>query len=528
MSESLHIHIKEEGNHHEKANRKGDHFKNKATNPESIVLIANFILELPSAVFDQLSSVHKLQFALLSMLISFTVSIISIVDLVYKGRKERFTLMKRGLIPWFYYPYPNLKPFGTFTDIIGLLFAIFQCFFATIAYAFLSRHSDNPIKVSILPIIFAFGLLYSRLSRNYYAQRNLNPTPFVRRLNRVQEFTLVELVTATNNFSLESKLGEGRYGDVYKGKLADGREVAIKREITQQRNKSEDEPSAFESELTFISRLHHKHLVRLVGYCEEKNQRFIVYEYLKNGDLYSYLHDENNIDKDRIMFDSWKMRIKIALEAARGIEYLHNYAVPPIIHRNITSLNILLDGNWTVRICDFVFSSVVLETEYSDGQKKAAATVGYTDPDYYCGNVLTAKSDIYSLGVVLLELLTGKKAIFRDHYDGDISRSLVDFVVPKILANELVKVLDHRIGPPESANEVEAVEMMAYTALHCVNSERNNRPNIAGVVANLEQALSLSHGRMEDYLAGEGEGQQNGGSNETKPKLLNNETEHHQ
>ncbi|XP_037492721.1 putative serine/threonine-protein kinase-like protein CCR3 [Jatropha curcas] len=523
MSESLHIDVNQEDNGSEKANNMANRFDNKVAITERIVLIANFILELPSAVLDQLSSARKPQYALLSMLISFTVLIISIIDLAYKGRKERVKLMKRGLIPWFYYPYPNSKPFGTFPDITGLVCSIFQYIFATITYALLSRHSDNPIKVSIWPIIFAFCLLYSRLSGNYFAQRKLNPSPLVKRLNRTEEFNLLELLIATNDFSLHNKVGEGSTGNVYKGKLSDGREVAIKRErINQQRNNFGEEPTTFESELTFLSRLHHKHFARLVGYCEEKKEMFLVFEYLKNGSIYNHLHNKNNIEKNSIVFRSWKMSIKIALEAAIGIEYLHNYAVPPIIHGNIKSSNIYLDENCTVRVSDFGFS-VCPETGCFNRLKHAAGMVGYTDPESYSSqNVLTAESDVYSLGVVLLELLTGKKPIFKDDDNGDISRSLVDFVVPKILANEILKILDQRMCPPESANEVEAVEKMAYTALHCVNSEGNSRPNITSVVTNLEQALSLSQSSTEDYGSWEGEGQQSGRSEEIKPKLPDN------
>ncbi|KAF2319136.1 hypothetical protein GH714_013515 [Hevea brasiliensis] len=173
MAESLRIDVKQDDD--DNGRGEADRFDQKVNSLERIFLIANFILELPSAAFDQLSSVHKPQYALLSMLISFTVLIISIIDLIHKGRKERVTWMRSGLIPWFYYPYPNPKPFGTFPDIIGLVCAVFQFIFASISYAFLSRRADNPIKVSVWPIIFAFGLLSSRLSGNA-TQRKANPS----------------------------------------------------------------------------------------------------------------------------------------------------------------------------------------------------------------------------------------------------------------------------------------------------------------------------------------------------------------
>ncbi|KAB5538693.1 hypothetical protein DKX38_016226 [Salix brachista] len=319
--------------------------------------------------------------------------------------------------------------------------------------------------------------------------------------DRAEEFSLAELAAATNNFSLENKIGAGSFGVVYRGKLRDGREVAIKRgETGQKMKKFQEKESAFDSELAFLSRLHHKHLVRLVGYCEDGDERLLVYDYMKNGALYDHLHDKNNIEKISSVINSWKMRIKIALDASRGIEYLHNYAVPSIIHRDIKSSNILLDANWTARVSDFGLSLMGpgSEQDYNYRPPKAAGTVGYIDPEYYGLNVLTAKSDVYGLGVVLLELLTGKRAIFKSGDNGGTPTSIVDFAVPKIMVNELGKILDARVGPPEP-NEAEAVELVGYTAMHSVNLEGKDRPTMTDIVANLERALSLcdvSHGSI--------------------------------
>ncbi|XP_050211247.1 putative serine/threonine-protein kinase-like protein CCR3 [Mercurialis annua] len=317
--------------------------------------------------------------------------------------------------------------------------------------------------------------------------------------DKAEEFSLAELAAATNGFSLENKIGAGSFGVVYKGKLSDGREVAIKRGETGQKTKKfQEKESAFDSELAFLSRVHHKHLVRLVGYCEDGDERLLVYEYMKNGALYDHLHDKNNIHKSSDMINFWKVRIKIALDAARGIEYLHNYAVPSIIHRDIKSSNILLDANWAARVSDFGLSMMGPESERDYRPTKAAGTVGYIDPEYYGLNVLTAKSDVYGLGVVLLELLTGKRAIFKGDDNGGTPTSIVDFAVPRIMSGELNKVLDHRVGPPE-LNEAEAVELVAYTALNCVNLEGKDRPTMSDIVANLERALSLcdsSHGSI--------------------------------
>lgn len=315
---------------------------------------------------------------------------------------------------------------------------------------------------------------------------------------RAEEFILSELVNATNNFSMQNKIGAGSYGVVYRGKLSDGREVAIKRgEIASKETKFQEKENAFDSELSFLSRLHHKHLVRLVGFCEEKEEKLLVYEYMKNGALHDHLHVKNNVKRTSSVLNSWKMRIKIALDAARGIEYLHNYAVPTIIHRDIKSSNILLDANWNARVSDFGLS--LGPDSYTDHKPlKAVGTVGYIDPEYYSLNVLTEKSDVYGLGVVLLELLTGKRAIFRDGENG-IPISLVDYAVPAIVNGGLVEILDPGVGPPE-LNEAEAVELVAYTAMHCVSLEGKDRPTMTDVVANLERAFILcgssSHGSI--------------------------------
>ncbi|CAK9135790.1 unnamed protein product [Ilex paraguariensis] len=314
-----------------------------------------------------------------------------------------------------------------------------------------------------------------------------------------EEFMFSDLAAATNDFSMENKIGAGSFGVVYKGKLCDGREVAIKRgETSSKTKKFQEKESAFESELAFLSRLHHKHLVRLVGYCEERDERLLVYEYMKNGALFDHLHDKNNMEKSSSLVNSWKMRIKISLDAARGIEYLHNYAVPPIIHRDIKSSNILLDANWTARVSDFGLSLMGPESGVDYRLMKAVGTVGYIDPESYGLNVLTAKSDVYGFGVVLLEILTGRRAIFKNDENGGAPMTLVDYAVPEIVAGDLAKILDPRVGPP-GINEAEAVELVAYTAMHCVNLEGKERPTMADIVANLERALVLcddSHGSI--------------------------------
>ncbi|KAK1283329.1 putative serine/threonine-protein kinase-like protein CCR3 [Acorus calamus] len=320
-----------------------------------------------------------------------------------------------------------------------------------------------------------------------------------------EEFTLAELAKAADNFATGNRIGAGSFGTVYKGKLEDGREVAIKRGETTMTTgpwvkKFLEKENAFESELEFLSRLHHKHLVGLVGFCEEGEERLLVYEYMKNGALYDHLHSKRDDDIGRRVIDSWKMRIKLCLDAARGIEYLHNYAVPPIIHRDIKSSNILIDANWVARVSDFGLSLKFPESEGERLSMMAAGTVGYMDPEYYSLHYLTAKSDVYGLGVVLLEVLTGRRAIFKEAEMAE-PVSVVDYAVPRIMEGEVRRILDQKVVGMYGSNEGEAVELVAYVALHCVSLEGKDRPTMADVVANLERALSLcdddhSHGSI--------------------------------
>ncbi|KAJ6855468.1 hypothetical protein NC651_040205 [Populus alba x Populus x berolinensis] len=305
----------------------------------------------------------------------------------------------------------------------------------------------------------------------------------------LEEFSLQVILEATNNFSHDKTIGTGSFGSVYQATLEDGREVAIKRaEISNTSSyavgtrRQEDKDSAFVNELESLSRLHHKNLVRLLGFCEDSNERVLVYEYVHNGTLHDHLH---KLENSPLM--SWPARIKVALDAARGVEYLHRYAVPPVIHRDIKSSNILLDSTWTAKVSDFGLSLMGPEDDMSHLSLHAAGTVGYIDPEYYRLQQLTTKSDVYSFGVVLLEMLSGLKAIHKN--ENGVPRNVVDFVVPYIVQDEIHRVLDSRVPPP-TPFEIEAVIYIGYLAADCVTLEGRDRPSMAGVVNSLERALA--------------------------------------
>ncbi|XP_059631977.1 serine/threonine-protein kinase-like protein CCR4 [Cornus florida] len=305
----------------------------------------------------------------------------------------------------------------------------------------------------------------------------------------LEEFPLPMLLKATDNFSEDHKIGTGSFGSVYYATLEGGREVAIKRaEISASSSyaggtkRQEDNDNAFLNELEFLSRLNHKNLVRLLGFCEDCNERVLVYEYMNNGTLHEHLHK-----LDISPLRSWAARIKVALDAARGIEYLHVYAVPPIIHRDIKSSNILLDDTWTAKVSDFGLSLMSPPDEESHLSLGAAGTVGYVDPAYYRLEQLTTKSDVYSFGVVLLELLSGYKAIHKN--ENGVPRNVVDFVAPYIIQDEIHRVLDPNVPPP-TPFEIEAVAYVGYLAVDCVMPEASDRPTMTDIVNSLDRALT--------------------------------------
>ncbi|KAJ0785559.1 putative protein kinase RLK-Pelle-CR4L family [Helianthus annuus] len=306
----------------------------------------------------------------------------------------------------------------------------------------------------------------------------------------LEEFTLQTIINATNNFSEDNRIGVGSFGSVYQGSLANGQKVAVKRaELSSsssypggKHKQQEDTDNAFVNELEFLSRVNHKNLVRLLGFCEEETELVLVYEYMENGSLHSHLH---SLYSSYIM--SWPARIKVALDAARGLEYLHIYADPPIIHRDIKSSNILLDDEWTGKVSDFGLSLLGPPDNTSHLSLRAAGTVGYMDPEYYKFEQLTAKSDVYSFGVVLLELLSGHRAIHKN--EAGERRNVVDSVVPYIVHDDIHRILDPKVPPP-TPFEIEAVKYVGYLAVDCVTFEGKCRPTMSEVVMCLERALS--------------------------------------
>ncbi|KAI3991787.1 hypothetical protein MKX01_038185 [Papaver californicum] len=286
-------------------------------------------------------------------------------------------------------------------------------------------------------------------------------------------FTYEELLEVTDGFSDRNLLGEGGFGCVYKGNLADGREVAIK-QLKIGGSQGERE---FRAEVETISRVHHRHLVSLVGYCISDNQRLLIYDFVPNNTLYFHLHGENSAM-------DWATRLKVATGAARGIAYLHEYCHPRIIHRDIKSSNILLDNNFDALVSDFGLAKLALDAN-THISTRVMGTFGYLAPEYASSGKLTEKSDVYSFGVVLLELISGRKPVDGSQPLGD--ESLVEWARP-LLSDALDRrEFDELVDPKLEGNYVPTEMLrMVEAAATCVRHSATKRPSMGQVVRALE------------------------------------------
>ncbi|KAI3459952.1 hypothetical protein Pfo_016615 [Paulownia fortunei] len=221
--------------------------------------------------------------------------------------------------------------------------------------------------------------------------------------NVARSFTLKELAMATQNFREANLIGEGGFGSVYKGCLESGLIVAVKQLNLDGLQGNQE----FIVEVLMLSLLHHPNLVNLIGYCTDGDQRLLVYEFMPMGSLENHLFD---IEPDQKPL-SWSTRLKIAVGAARGLEYLHSKANPPVIYRDLKSSNILLDNDFNVKLSDFGLAKLGPVGDNTHVSTRVMGTYGYCAPEYAMSGKLTLKSDIYSFGVVLLELISGRKAI---------------------------------------------------------------------------------------------------------------------
>ncbi|KAM7497122.1 hypothetical protein LguiA_021536 [Lonicera macranthoides] len=302
-------------------------------------------------------------------------------------------------------------------------------------------------------------------------------------VDKTKIFTSDELEKATDQYNQNRILGQGGQGTVYKGMLTDGRIVAIKKS----KIKDKCQLKHFINEVVILSQINHRNVVKLHGCCLETEVPMLVYEFIPNGTLFQYIHDENP------EFPlSWDMRLRIATEVAGALTYLHSAASVPIYHRDIKSTNILLDEKFRAKVADFGTSrSIAIDQTHLT--TKVLGTFGYLDPEYFQSSQFTEKSDVYSFGVVLVELITGEKAVSSTREEG---RSLVLHFKLAIKKNRLNDILDARVVREGDEEEIKRV---ANLAKRCLNSKGKKRPTMREVAMELEGTWTSNKGQVQEH-----------------------------
>ncbi|XP_077227549.1 leucine-rich repeat protein kinase family protein [Tasmannia lanceolata] len=298
----------------------------------------------------------------------------------------------------------------------------------------------------------------------------------------VAYITLTELEEATQKFS--KKIGKGSFGPVFYGKMKDGKEVAVKI-LAEASNHGTHQ---FVNEVALLSRIHHRNLVALIGYCEEGSQRILVYEYMHNGTLRDHIHDSVN----QKSLD-WLSRLQIAEDAAKGLEYLHSGCNPSIIHRDVKTSNILLDITMRAKLSDFGLSRQADEN-LTHISSVARGTVGYLDPEYYATQQLTEKSDVYSFGVVLLELISGRKPVSTEDYGAEWN--IVHWARSLIRKGDVASIID----PSLAGNiKTESLWRVAEVAILSVEPHGVSRPKMQEILLVIQDAIKIVKGSRGTY-----------------------------
>uniref|UniRef100_A0A1J3FSR6 non-specific serine/threonine protein kinase n=2 Tax=Noccaea caerulescens TaxID=107243 RepID=A0A1J3FSR6_NOCCA len=293
-----------------------------------------------------------------------------------------------------------------------------------------------------------------------------------------RRFTYSEIIRMTNNF--QRILGKGGFGMVYHGTTVNGsQEVAVK-VLSQSSTQGYKE---FRAEVDLLLRVHHTNLVSLVGYCYEGDHLGLVYEFLPNGDLKQHLSGKGG--KSII---NWGIRLRIALEAALGLEYLHIGCTPPMVHRDVKTANILLDENLKAKLADFGLSRSFQVGGETNDSTVIAGTHGYLDPEYYNSGRLGEKSDVFSFGIVLLEIITNQRVISENSH-------ITQSVGSKLNRGDINGIMDPNLGGVYDTNSAwRALEL----AMSCADPHSANRPTMSHVIIELKECLACENSRISE------------------------------
>ncbi|CAA0287722.1 unnamed protein product [Arabidopsis thaliana] len=339
-------------------------------------------------------------------------------------------------------------------------------------------------KVPMIPIVASVAGVFALLVilaiffvvRRKNGESNKGTNPSI--ITKERRITYPEVLKMTNNF--ERVLGKGGFGTVYHGNLEDT-QVAVK----MLSHSSAQGYKEFKAEVELLLRVHHRNLVGLVGYCDDGDNLALIYEYMANGDL-----KENMSGKRGGNVLTWENRMQIAVEAAQGLEYLHNGCTPPMVHRDVKTTNILLNERYGAKLADFGLSRSFPVDGESHVSTVVAGTPGYLDPEYYRTNWLSEKSDVYSFGVVLLEIVTNQPVTDKTRERTHIN----EWVGSMLTKGDIKSILDPKLmGDYDTNGAWKIVEL----ALACVNPSSNRRPTMAHVVTELNECVALENARRQ-------------------------------
>nr|VDD55808.1 unnamed protein product [Brassica oleracea] len=292
-----------------------------------------------------------------------------------------------------------------------------------------------------------------------------------------RRFTYSKVMSMTNNF--QRVIGKGGFGIVYHGFVNGTEQVAVK--ILS--HSSSQGYKQFKAEVELLLRVHHKNLVSLVGYCDEGENLTLIYEYMANGDLKEHMSGTRN----RFILN-WGTRLKIVIEAAHGLEYLHNGCRPPMVHRDVKTTNILLNEHFEAKLADFGLSRSFPTEGETHVSTVVAGTPGYLDPEYYRTNWLTEKSDVYSFGIVLLEIITNRPVMDQSREKPHIA----EWVGLMLTEGDITSIMDPSLnGLYDSGSVWKALEL----AMSCVNPSSTRRPTMSEVIIGLNECLANENSR---------------------------------
>jgi len=304
------------------------------------------------------------------------------------------------------------------------------------------------------------GLMLQQLLSNYTGS-----------VERAKFCCIEELKRATNNYDESRILGQGGNGTVYKGVLPGNKVVAIKKS----KGFDQSQTKQFINEVLLLTQINHRNVVKLLGCCLETEVPLLVYEFITNGTLFYHIHDKSHSSQL-----SWENRLKIAVETAGALAYLHSEASMPIIHRDVKTANILLDDNLTAKVADFGASRQI-SLDQAQVTTLVQGTFGYLDPEYFHTGQLTEKSDVYSFGVVLAELLTSKKAVFSNVTESN--RNLSASFVTIVKEDRVLQILDNQII---DEGNIEELKEVANLVKRCLSVSGEDRPSMKEVAMKLE------------------------------------------